>query len=109
MSQQHENQHPTGGLPDEGQQALTVLRQVWDAQDQTSADIDESCGNTKSCKRMSDVGFAGYAVDEEGSDSASVGNSMRSGWKHQLEREGKLDSSAKSVRDLVMGSSKPKQ
>ena len=101
------SQHPNDELPGEGQQALSALRKVWDAQDQTSADIDESCGNTKSCKRMGDVGFAGYAADEESNES--VGNPMRTGWKNQLEREGKLDSNAKSVRDLVMGQSQQKQ
>ncbi len=109
MSQQHGNQHPTDGLPDEGQQALGVLREVWDAQNQTSADIDESCGNTKACKRTADLGFAGYADEDDNSDPTSVGTNVRAGWKNQLEREGKLDTGAKSVRDLVMGSSEPKQ
>jgi hypothetical protein len=108
MSQQHGNRHPTDELPDEGRQALAVLRQVWDAQDQTSADIDESCGNTKACKRMGDVGFAGYADEDDRGDPTSVGSTMRAGWKNQLEREGKLDARATSVRDLVMGQ-RPKQ
>ena len=39
--------------PDE---TLEVLRGIWSAQGQTSADLDD-LGTTKSCKRMADVGF----------------------------------------------------
>lgn len=105
MSQQYENSDQAGGLPDDGQQALSVLRDVWDAKDQTSADIDESCGNTKSCKNMQNVGFDAYGDDTETpSDNQSVDNSLRSGWKNQLEREGKRGTGNKTIRDLVMGS-----
>ena len=75
--------------PDE---ALEVLRGIWSAQGQTSADLDEACG-TKSCKRMSDVGFDGMADDGD----------LRSAWRDKLEREGKLNPEAGSVRDLVIG------
>ncbi len=47
--------------PDE---AIEVLRGVWSAQGQTSADLDEACSNTKSCKRMADVGFDGMAASD---------------------------------------------
>lgn len=105
MSQQQDNSHPTGGLSDDGQQALSVLRDVWDAQDQTSADIDEACGNTKSCKSMHNVGFDAYGDENDApSDGQAVDNSLRSGWKKQLEREGKLGTGTKSIRDLVLGS-----
>jgi hypothetical protein len=76
--------------PDE---AIEVLRQVWNAQGQTSADLDDASG-TKSCKRMADVGFDGLASDD---------GDMRAAWRHQLEREGKLKADAGSVRDLVLG------
>jgi hypothetical protein len=76
--------------PDE---AVEVLREVWSAQGQTSADLDDACG-TKSCKRMSDVGFDGLAGD---------GGDMRTAWREQLEREGKLKPDTGSVRDLVLG------
>ncbi|MQA13918.1 MAG: hypothetical protein GEV09_06990 [Pseudonocardiaceae bacterium] len=113
MSQEHENARPTDGLPDEGQQALSALRGVWSAQHQTSADIEESCGNTKSCKGMSEVGFQGMVNGVEGprdgEQDQSVNGDLRSAWKTQLEREGKLDTGTKTVRDLVLGSSKPKQ
>ncbi len=77
--------------PDE---ALEVLRGVWSASGQTSADLDENCG-TKSCTRMAGVGFDGLA-DADGD--------LRAAWRATLEREGKLNSGTGSVRDLVLGS-----
>ena len=79
------------GQPDD---ALDVLREVWRAQGQTSADLDEACGTTKSCKKMADVGFDGLA------DS---GGDLRAAWRDQLRREGKLNPGADSVLDLVLG------
>jgi hypothetical protein len=72
--------------------ALEVLRGIWSAQGQTSADLDEACG-TKSCKRMTDVGFDGMADDGD----------LRAAWREKLEREGKLNPGAGSVQDLVIG------
>ncbi len=80
--------------PDE---ALEVLRGVWSAQGQTSADLDEACGPAKSCKRMADVGFDGLAGADGDVD-------LRTAWRARLEREGKLTPGTGSVRDLVFGS-----
>jgi hypothetical protein len=77
--------------PDE---PLEVLRGVWSAQGQTSAELDEACGNTKSCKKMADVGFDGLAAADE---------DLRTAWRARLEREGKLNAEGGSVRDLVLG------
>ena len=79
------------GQPDE---ALEVLREVWSAQGQTSAELDEACGTTKSCQRMADVGFDGLAEETDGD--------LRAAWRAQLAREGKLNPGAGSVRDLVL-------
>ena len=76
--------------PDE---ALEVLREVWSARGQTSADLDD-CG-TRSCKRMADVGFDGLAGDD---------GDLRAAWRAKLEREGKLKSGTGTVRDLILGS-----
>jgi hypothetical protein len=76
--------------PDE---AIEVLREVWQAQGQSSADLDDASG-TKSCKRMADVGFDGLAGDD---------GDLRAAWRYQLEREGKLKADTGSVRDLVLG------
>ena len=73
---------------------LGVLREVWTAQVQTAEDIEAACGNTKSCQRMTDVGFGGLAEETDGD--------LRLAWRSQLAREGKLDPGAGSVRDLVL-------
>jgi hypothetical protein len=80
-------------VPDE---AVDVLRAVWAADDQSSADLDEDCGPTKSCKNMKDMTFDGLA--EPGSDLGSA-------WRDRLRREGKLSTSGGSIRDLVLGQS----
>lgn len=112
MAQEHENAQPADGTAEESQQALSALRGIWKAQGQTSADLDEACGNTKACANMTNVGFQGLAEDVESSDQPqsqqSVGNNLRAAWKTKLEREGKL-STGSSVRDLVFGSSDPDQ
>lgn len=107
MSQEQENAEVTDSLPGDGKEALSALRGIWKAQGQTSADLDEACGNTKSCKNMEGVGFQGLAEDvgmPAQSNPQSVGGSLRTAWKRKLEREGKL-SEGTSVRDLIFGSS----
>lgn len=81
--------------PDE---ALEVLREVWSATGQTSADLDESSGHGKSCKRMASVGFGELAEDDD----------LRAAWRAQLEREGKLKPGG-SLRDLVLGPAEPRR
>ena len=76
------------------EEALDVLRSVWSAQGQTTEDVEEACGNTKSCRRMADVGFDGLAEETDGD--------LRLAWRTQLAREGKLNPDAGSVRDLVL-------
>ena len=75
-------------------EAREVLREVWSAQGQGSEDLDEALGTAKSCKKMADVGFDGLA------DS---GGDLRTAWRDQLRREGKLNPRAASIRDLVLG------
>ena len=77
------------------EEVLKVLRGVWSAQSQTAEDVLEACGTTKSCKRMTDVGFDGLAEETDGD--------LRVAWRTQLAREGKLNPAAASVRDLVLG------
>ncbi len=74
--------------------AVEVLRAVWSADGQTEADLDEAFGNQKSCKRMADVGF---------DDLADPGADLRSAWRATLKRDGKLNTEADGVRDLVLG------
>jgi hypothetical protein len=105
MSQEHENAKVTDSLPGDGKEALSALRGIWKAQGQTSAALDEACGNTNTCKNMEGVGFQGLAEEEGGSASPhSVSGNLRAAWKRKLEREGKL-ATGTSVRDLIFGSS----
>ena len=76
--------------PDE---ALEVLRGIWNAQGQTSADLGEM-GTGKSCQRMADVGFG----DVDGAEG-----DLRAAWRDRLEREGKRSRDGGSVADLILG------
>jgi len=78
--------------------AREVLRAVWAAQGNAGEAIDEDCSPTKSCKNMKGITFDGYA--EPGSDLGSA-------WRDKLAREGKLNTSAGSVRDLVLRPTEP--
>jgi hypothetical protein len=78
---------------------VDVLRSVWAAEGQPSDDLEEAVGPTKVCKNMELVSFDGLA--EPGSD-------LRQAWREKLEREGKLDRSGDSIRDLVLGSGEPR-
>jgi hypothetical protein len=75
-------------------EALEVLRGVWNAKGQDRADLEEFCGPKKICKKMVTVGFDGMAEDGD----------LRAAWKATLRREGKLSSGAGTIRDLVLGS-----
>jgi len=80
-------------MAEEAEAALEVLRDLWRAQAQGVADLDDSCESH--CKKMTEagVGFDDYAAgDEAGRISA---------WRARLAREGKL-STAGSVADLVL-------
>ncbi|MGH3872619.1 MAG: hypothetical protein ACRDSR_14110 [Pseudonocardiaceae bacterium] len=107
MSQEQE----PAKLTEEGTEALSALRGIWQAQGQNSADLEEACGNTKACKSMESVGFQGLTddADHTAKPSPSVSNNLRSAWKTKLEREGKLSTEAGSVRDLVFGTTEPKE
>ena len=92
-------------LDRESAQAVDVLREVWSASGQSRADLEQAFGSQKSCKRMQDVGFDDMAVLAWGGDPPGppAGGDLRSAWRATLEREGKLDRSGGSVRDLVFG------
>jgi hypothetical protein len=53
----------------------------------------------KACKNMKDISFDGMA--EPGSD-------LRQAWRERLQREGKLNTSGGSIRDLVLGADAPR-
>ncbi|HEV7648991.1 MAG TPA: hypothetical protein VGP26_12570 [Actinophytocola sp.] len=76
-------------------EALSVLRDIWHAREQSAADLDAELGHgrAKTCKRMKNIGFGGEAepVDED----------LRTAWRAQLEREGKLRPDAQSLAELL--------
>jgi hypothetical protein len=75
-------------------QAVSVLRDIWHAREQTSADLEGLFGPTKSCKAMANIGF-------HGGTNAPVDDDQRTAWRDKLEREGKLHPNGESLRDLV--------
>lgn len=72
-----------------------VLQSVWMV-DHDHSELDEDCSPTKPCRNMRGVTFDGFA--ESGEDVGAA-------WRDQLAREGKLDQSEGTIRDLVLGSS----
>jgi hypothetical protein len=78
--------------------AVEVLRTVWSAEPTTSDDL-EALPVAKACKNMKDISFDGMA--EPGSD-------LRQAWRDRLQREGKLNTSGGSIRDLVLGTDAPR-
>jgi hypothetical protein len=80
----------------ETDEAVEVLRNVWSASGQTSDELEDLFGPSKSCKSMQNVGFDALA--------GSGGGDLRTAWRATLRREGKLSRRPGSVRDLVTGS-----
>lgn len=81
-------------------EALSVLRGIWTAQQQSGADLDAP-SNAKVCRNMKNVGFGGAA--------GPVDDDQRSAWRALLAREGKLVPGATSVRELLQRSSGARQ
>jgi hypothetical protein len=86
-------------MTQEADEVRDVLREVWAAQGESVADLDEDCSPTKSCKNMKDVTFDGLA---------GPGSDLTGAWRDKLAREGKLSTSGGSIRDLVLGSAEPR-
>jgi hypothetical protein len=76
--------------------AADVLRAVWDGTE--AAALDTAGGHQKVCRNMKHVSFDGFA--EPGSDIGSA-------WREKLRREGKLNTSGGSIRDLILGADAP--
>jgi hypothetical protein len=78
---------------EQGNEALTVLRDIWSASQQNAADLPEF-ERVKVCKNTDAMGIKG--MEDEG-----MAEAMRLEWKQQLAAEGKLPANSQSVRDLV--------
>ena len=87
-------QAANSGADRETDDAVEVLRAVWSASGQTSEELEDLFGPSKSCKSMQNVGFDALA---------GSGGDLRTAWRATLRREGKLSRRPGSVRDLVMG------
>lgn len=70
-----------------------VLRELWDGEGSSRAEVEAACGVTKTCRNMKHVNFDSMA--EPGSDLGAA-------WREKLRREGKLSESGQSLRDLVL-------
>ena len=81
-------------MANEPEETVGVLRAIWAGDGQRANDVDEACGPQKNCKNMKDVTFDGLA--EPGSDLGAA-------WRERLRREGKLGTSAATIRELVLG------
>jgi hypothetical protein len=81
----------------ESEKARQVLRSVWEVQGNPASELDEECNPNKVCKNMNGVTFDGFA--EEGTD-------LRTAWREKLAREGKLNNSGSSIRELILESPK---
>lgn len=76
---------------DDSAGAQSVLRDIWQARQQSSEDLEGLFGKPKVCKAMRHIG--NEPVDED----------QRAAWRERLEREGKIRPDGESVRDLVFG------
>ncbi|HZN82358.1 MAG TPA: hypothetical protein VFC01_22145 [Mycobacterium sp.] len=81
-------------MADEPEETVDVLRAIWAGTGQRVNDVDEACGPQNNCKNMKDVTFDGLA--EPGTDLGAA-------WRERLRREGKLSTSAASIREIVLG------
>lgn len=98
-----------GTLPEEGQQALSVLQSLWSAQGQGSHNVDSSSCETSpsgsQCKSSQSMGFEGIIDEVEATtDTAEAVDNVQTAWRKKLEQEGKLQHEGKSVREMVLGS-----
>jgi hypothetical protein len=89
--------HPEQRDGASAEEALEVLREVWRGQ-QGASDLDD-CGETKSCRRMTD---AGVGFDEFAGESATE-KDLTTAWRDRLKREGKYNASGGTLRDLILG------
>jgi hypothetical protein len=71
-----------------------IVTSIWAPAPTSEVTIDEDCSPTKVCRNMQGITFDGYAP--EGAD-------LRTAWRDLLAREGKLNTSGGSIRDLVLG------
>ncbi len=71
-----------------------VLRSIWQVDSGDVSDVGELCGNTTVCRNMKDISFE---------EMVGQGTDLRTAWREQLARDGKLNTSAGTIGDIVAG------
>ena len=88
----------------EEHEAVGVLRDIWQARQQTGAELDALFDHPKSCKAMRHVGFqGGFSRSFPADTDDPVDEDLRAAWRDRLAREGKLRPNAASPRELMLG------
>ena len=80
--------NPGSDQPDE------VTDTMWSSPVPDDSGLDEDCNPNRVCRNARAFTFGGFA--EEGGD-------VQAAWRETLAREGKLNTSGESIRDLVLG------
>ena len=75
-----------------------VIRTMWSSVDAENSGLDEDCNPNRVCRNARAFSFEGFAED---------GGDVQAAWRETLAREGKLNSSAQSISDLVLGPPAP--
>jgi hypothetical protein len=89
--------------PDDVEETVRVLRDIWSATGQTSADLEQRFGSHggKVCKNMARIGFGGMRADHgSGDTNTPVDEDVRAAWRARLERDGKLHPDAVSIGEV---------
>lgn len=71
-----------------------VLRSIWQVGDDDGSDVETLAGNSATCRNLKDVTFE---------DMVAQGTDLRTAWREQLARDGKLNTSAETIGDIVAG------
>ena len=71
-----------------------VTDTMWSSADTETSSLDEDCNPNRVCRNARAFSFDGFA--EEGGDVPAA-------WRETLAREGKLNTTGDSIRDLVFG------
>lgn len=94
-------------------QTISVLRDIWSANAQSSDELEEQlrANRPKVCRNMRSIGFGGMdpeAVSEGEATNTPVDTDIRAAWRERLEREGKLHPQGSSVADLIDNAGEPR-
>ena len=107
MSAHQGNARPADGASPDVKQTVQAMRGGWDGwrtwtvEEQERIDLNE-CTDARCMNVEVNCGYQGLDEDSFLSQSAGVGDNLRTAWKTKLESEGKR-STGKSLRETVFG------